>query len=333
MDFSLAGDAVHLTHMLVSRRSLLLAALPRRPFFQRGVNFTAERGAHYGDAESIRMLEQLPAHGVNSIALVPYAFTPPGEPAVRMPRRGGMESEDGLKVLAKRARALGLRVLMKPHVWTRDGFPGNLDYPDPAARKAWFDQYRLYLEHEARLANEMQADLLCVGNEFVKLSKYEAEWRGVFAAVRKIYAGPLTYAAVQGPEFEQLRFWDLVDYIGLNNYYPLPDSLDCAQVIAAVERVQKAARKPVIFTEAGFSSLTAPHKAPWDESPRALSLEAQARCYEAVFQAFYRKPWFQGVYWWKVGTNGFGGPRDGSHTPWNKPAWQVVSRWYKTGGR
>jgi hypothetical protein len=319
--------------MFPSRRTLLLAALPRGPFFQRGVNFTAEHGAHYGDPESVRMLEQLPSHGVNSIALVPYAFTPKDQPVVRMPRNGGMENEEGMKQLARRAHALGMRVLLKPHVWTADGFPGNLDFPAPAARAAWFAQYRAFAEREARLAAEMQADVLCVGNEFVKLSKYEAEWRAVFAGVRKVYSGPLTYAAVQGPEFEQLRFWDAVDYIGLNNYYPLPDSLDCANVIATIERIQKKANKPVIFTEAGFSSLTAPHKEPWDESPRPISLEAQARCYEALFKAFYRKPWFQGVYWWKVGTNGYGGPQDGSHTPWNKPAWQVVQRWYKTGGR
>ena len=31
--------------------------------------------------------------------------------------------------------------------------------------------------------------------------------------------------------------------------------------------------------------------------------------------------------------NGFGGPEDGSHTPWGKPAMDVVARWYLRGGR
>src|SRR6185295_13043001 len=73
-------------------------------------------------------------------------------------------------------------------------------------------------------------------------------------------------------------------------------------------------------SEAGFPSLKDPHREPWSEAPRALSVDDQARCYEAVLRAFYKKPWFQGVYWWKVGTNGMGGPQDGSHTPWRKPA-------------
>ena len=323
-----------LARMPLSRRSLLLAALPRPPFFQRGVNFTAERGVHYGDPDSLKMLEQLPQHGVNAIALVPYGFTPKGQPVVRMPRGGGMESEAGLKVLAQRAHALGMKVLLKPHIWTNSGFPGDLDFPDAGERRQWFAQYWAYVEHEARLAAEIRADLFCVGNEFVKLSRHEGEWREVVGQTRRIFSGPLTYAAVQGEEFEGLRFWDAVDYIGLNNYYPLPDSLDCSAVIAKIELVQKKAGRPLIFTEAGFSSLAAPHKEPWDDrSPREISVEAQARCYEALMKAFYRRPWFQGVYWWKVGTNGYGGAQDRSHTPWNKPAWQVVSRWYRTGGR
>ena len=39
------------------------------------------------------------------------------------------------------------------------------------------------------------------------------------------------------------------------------------------------------------------------------------------------------MYVWKVGTNGFGGLNDGSHTPWDKPAMQVLRRWYQKPGR
>ena len=88
----------------------------------------------------------------------------------------------------------------------------------------------------------------------------------------------------------------------------------------------------MVFPEAGYPSLVEAHREPWAEQPREISLEAQARCYEAVFEAFYLKPWFQGVYWWKVGSNGFGGPDDGSHTPWGKPAMDVVTKWYLRGG-
>ncbi|HET7102290.1 MAG TPA: hypothetical protein VFJ52_14140, partial [Terriglobia bacterium] len=39
------------------------------------------------------------------------------------------------------------------------------------------------------------------------------------------------------------------------------------------------------------------------------------------------------MYWWKVGTNGFGGADDTSLTPWGKPAMQVVRKWYQDESR
>jgi Glycoside Hydrolase Family 113 len=89
----------------------------------------------------------------------------------------------------------------------------------------------------------------------------------------------------------------------------------------------------VIFAEVGFPSVEHGNRNPWEERPGKHSLELQARCYEQIFRAFYEKPWFQGMYWWKVGTNGFGGPRDISHTPWGKPAMEVVGDWYRKNDR
>ena len=311
----------------------MAAAPPAAAPFRRGVNFTAERPDVYGSAGARRMLEQLPAHGINSIALVPYGFTPRQTPSVRLPGPGSWESDEGVADLALHARKLGIRVLLKPQIWSHTGFPGDLFYASPTDRRRWFDDYARFVDHYAQLATRIGAEILCVGNEFVKLSREEGEWRALIARARRNYGGAIAYAAVQGEEFENLRFWDAVDLIGLNNYYPLPDSLDCSAVVSKVEAIHRRYRKPVLFTECGYSSFTNPHRQPWDETTRQLSMSDQARCCEALLRAFYRQPWLAGMYWWKVGTNGYGGPEDGSHTPWRKPAMQVISRWYRTGGR
>jgi hypothetical protein len=218
-------------------------------------------------------------------------------------------------------------------LWARGGFSGTIEFSAPADRAKWFHQYEEFIRFYATLAARMHADVFCIGTELSKMTPYEAEWRKVIALVREVYRGPLVYAAVQGPEFETIRFWDALDYIGLNNYYPLPDDLSMTGVVAKIEAVQRRFKKPVIFTEAGFASVEAPQREPWSEPPRRPFTADQARCYEAVFQAFYGKPWFQGIYWWKVGTNGFGGVEDGSHTPWGKPAMDVLKKWYGSGAR
>jgi hypothetical protein len=296
-----------------------------RVFLQKGVNFTAEGRGGYGSSQALEILRELPGYGINAIAIVPYGLTRRESPTIRF---GGMERDEDIVKLAAEARRLRIRILLKPQLWIPGGFTGDLDFESVTERTAWFAAYRLFILHHAQLAEQIKADIFCVGTELAKLSAREAEWRAIIADVRKVYKGALTYAAVQGPEFETLRFWDALDYIGLNNYYPLPDDLSTKVVVSRVEAVQRRFGKPVIFPEAGFSSLESPHRAPWDETRRKLSMADQARCYEAVFNAFWGKPWFKGVYWWKVGTNGFGGPQDGSHTPWRKPAMEVVRRWY-----
>ncbi len=318
--------------------SAALAAIPPIPtdlpfpkmFFQKGVNFTAEFPG-YSSENARLMLRALPKHGINSIALVPYGFVDRTNGHVRF--GGGMESDAGIEQLSRLAHQLNIKVLLKPQTMSQAGYPGDLDFASLEIRNVWFKQYTKFVEHYAELAKRIHADMFCVGVEFQKLVQYEGEWRKIIARARGIYPGPLVYAATQGPEFETIQFWDDLDYIGLDNYYPLPDDLSTTEVVHKVETVQKKFQKPVIFTEAGFASFEGSHREPWSEKPGKIALADQARCYEAVLRAFYHKPWFQGIYWWKVGTDGHGGLEDASLTPWGKPAMDVVARWYLEQGR
>ncbi len=322
------GSAPRVQRPFLSKIQESLAGKPYEwLFFQKGVNFTAEWPDTYGSEGALHTVVRLPGYGVNAIALVPFGFMRRGSTEVRF--GGGWETDSGVEQVAAFAHSLGIRVMLKPQIWVRPGYPGDLDFATEVERSTWFAGYQRFLEHYAGLANRIHADLFCVGVEFARLTRHEAEWRRLIAGTRELYSGPLVYAANAGEEFESLRFWDALDYIGLDNYYSLPDDLNVSAIVEKVEAVHRRYQRPVIFTEVGFSSLEAAHRQPWDETPRRLSTDEQARCYEAVFEAFYRKPWFQGMYWWKVGSNGYGGPQDGTHTPWGKPAMEVVARWYR----
>jgi hypothetical protein len=305
-----------------------------RNFFQRGVNFTAEFGAPYASVDALRQLIRLHAYGVNAVALVPYGWTRLGDPNVRISHGPRVwESDEGMEYLAREAHSLGMKVFLKPQLWVRGGSPTGVEFSDPAERAEWFRSYGQFIAYYARLATRVHADLFSVGVELAGMSGYDAEWMELIGRVRRIYPGPLVYAANFGPDFRDVKFWDALDYIGLDEYYPLPDTLSTAGLVERVKRVEARYRRPVIFTEVGFASRLDPELRPWDPARGAISLDDQARCYQAIFSAFYGKPWFDGMYWWKVGTNGEGGPDDASFTPWGKPAMNVVRRWYLGGGR
>jgi hypothetical protein len=304
-------------------------------FFQKGVSFSAEFPNPYANAGARQMVRTLYADGVNAVALIPYGGMQLGSPEVHGFGRHSWESDEGLRELTRLGHALGMKVMLKPGIWIRGGhFGGDIEFSTPAEREEWFENYGRFIERYAQLAAEIHADLFCVGGEFVRMSHYEADWRTIIANVRKVYPGPVTYAANFGDEFEAIKFWDALDFIGLQEYYPLPNDLSTAALLQKVEAVQKRFHKPVIFTEVGFPSAPNGNRHPWQDGKLGKAdPQLQARCYRSIFQAFYRKPWFEGMYWWKVGSNGFGGPSDTSLTPWGKPAMQVVKNWYESSDR
>jgi hypothetical protein len=303
-------------------------------FFQKGVSFSAEFPNPYASPGARQMLRTLHADGVNAVALVPYGGMQLGSPEVRGFGQHSWESDEGLRELSRLAHAIGMKVMLKPGIWIRGHFGGDIDFSSPADREKWFANYGKFIERYAKLAAEVHADLFCAGGEFLRMSRYDSEWRKIIARVRRVYPGPVTYAANFGDEFQNLKFWDALDYIGLQEYYPLSNDLSTGALVEKVEDVEKRFHKPVIFTEVGFPSVAGGNRRPWaDGKSGQVDLQLQARCYRAVFQAFYHKPWFQGMYWWKVGTNGFGGPGDTSLTPWGKPAMEVVRKWYEGGNR
>ncbi len=50
--------------------------------------------------------------------------------------------------------------------------------------------------------------------------RYDREWRELIGQVRAVYGGPLSYAA-NFDQVEQVGFWDALDAVGVNAYFPL----------------------------------------------------------------------------------------------------------------
>ena len=54
----------------------------------------------------------------------------------------------------------------------------------------------------------------------------EADWRDLITRIRKRYSGPIVYASNWWGEYDRIAFWDAVDYMGINAFFPLSDRAD-----------------------------------------------------------------------------------------------------------
>jgi hypothetical protein len=194
-----------------------------------------------------------------------------------------------------------------------------------------------------------------------------AQWRQLIADIRSGalmgdgrggYAGTLTYAASPTAIFNDASdsskhafFWDDLDVIGVEGFWPLVSGTDGSHDNPPVGRLRQgwtlnfledgmppgiALRalhdeydKPVLLTGLGYLSRggTSADPAKGDDAQRdaggKVNVTAQARPYRAAFDFWSgvarREGWFRGIYWWNWNA-GLTDVRNGDYSPQGKPA-------------
>jgi hypothetical protein len=258
-----------------------------------------------------KQLDAFAALGANAVSLMPFAFQrAPDRPEIAFLNHGpGSETDVGLIHATRLARARGFHVLYKPHLWISHGsWPGEVEMKSEADWARWWQGYRRYVLHHAFLARWAGADLFSVGCELSKTVKREADWRDLIAAVRLLYPGVVTYSGNWYGDLEGVRFWDALDLIGIDSYYPLSASpqatraeldrgaQDIAKRFAAASR--RTGRR-VLLTEVGFAAHRGAWLAPSTEGGEP-SEDDQALAYRALFAALDHQPWLAGTFVWKA---------------------------------
>ncbi|MFQ5510820.1 MAG: hypothetical protein ACE5EO_03125 [Candidatus Krumholzibacteriia bacterium] len=297
----------------------------------------------YLSKKSDEALEKLAEMGTNAVSITPFTYmrNPKRPVPLRFSNGAGSENDESVIHSAHTARQLGMTVMLKPHVWLGGGsWPGDVEMQNADEWRSFFEYYYRWMRHYALLAEMYDIDLLCIGVELAQTTTArEEEWRQLIKRLRGIFSGPMVYAANWGEEFENVAFWDDLDYIGIDCYYPLASRDDASpkdlrdgaeRMLERVGHVYDRFRKPVLITEIGFTSTRAPWKKPHQPAWRQTAFpEHQALCYEAVFAALQGKAWCEGIYWWKWPSFlEHGGRGSAGFTPNNKPAEKVVRKWY-----
>lgn len=284
--------------------------------------------------------------GANWLGISPYAFTPKNSSQVIFdaPRQWWGERTDGATKITEFAQETGLQVMLKPQVWMWGSWVGEFDLgKDEKAWKNWEKDYTDYILTFAKIAQEKKVGLFCVGTEYKIAARTRPDfWRKLIKQVRTIYKGKITYAA-NWDNFEQVPFWDDLDYIGIDAYFPLitdktPSVANLLQAwkkpFKQIQQFQSKINRPVIFTEFGYMSVDQTAWKNWENESKkqrlGLNLEGQQQAFEAFFQKFWPQDWVAGGFIWKwhYDYEGYGGMRDKDYTPQGKPAERTIYDWY-----
>jgi len=327
----------------VSRRD------PTSAPFMHGLTLAGRSGTDFAEQRAGRLVESSAAAGADWVSIAPGWYQATHDASRIRPDPARTPPNEDVHSLIDRAHAAGMRVMLKPFVDSDDGvWRGEIR---PADSSAWFADYTVMTHHYADLAAQVNADLLCLGTDLgFSEAALADDWRELITDVRGRFSGPLTYAASHAPSaglggYADVPFWDALDFIGVNAYFPLADRLiSHAQLADAwnvwLEEIEswRADRKldrPVVFTELGYRSTTTAAIQPRATDPvrpHEVDSELQANLYTAFFGLPYRREALQGVFWWRW--DPFAADADNAAFPPNgKPAEAVLRRAYTAATR
>jgi hypothetical protein len=319
-----------------------LAARQPRPWrpadgFQRGVSLahSVDLEGGYLSARCVATMRDLQASGADWITIMPFAYLPDTHtPELYPSAQGGPdeESDESICEAAAQAHALGMRVWLKPHLWTR-GWAGELAF-STADWSRFYERYHDWIIHMALLAQRERIDGLFVGHELVTATQHDPErWRALIGDVRRVYAGTLTYNA-NWDEVQHVTFWDALDLISVSFYHPLADKptrdagvlkQGAAKALADLKPLVLRYGRPLLLAEAGYAPVALAPVRPWEEGPGAADPETQRACYRALVDALEPDTWVAGAFWWKWFTSERGPGREAvSFSPRGRPAEAIL---------
>jgi hypothetical protein len=307
--------------------------------FQKGIVYTSWGTTELGSEVSDQTLKHLQKIGVRHLGIMIVWYQDTIEEDTIYPDSKDTPDDVALAHAINQAHALGMKVMLKPHVdvqtdqWRGDIIPS----------RQWFKSYKDYMLCYARLAERYNVELFSIGTELtnITLPKWQAHWEDLIDEIRQVFTGRLVYSA-NWDEYQTVGFWDRLDFVGIDAYFPLTEKKNPGkeELIAAWEtharQIDSCLKKnkldkPVVFTEVGYSSADGTNTKPWavfaNLSAESIDQEEQALCLEAMLLACSNYPWFRGFYWWSYFPQKRWSPL--GYTIRGKEAEEIMTKWLK----
>lgn len=283
--------------------------------------------------------------GASHAAIMPFGFIRGGDSTEiihNTQRQWFGERRDGAKHYIESLQANGVKIMLKPQLWIARGmYTGYLKMESEDQWKALEASYSDFIMEYATLAQETNVELFSIGTELEQFVANRPQyWQNLIKEIRAIYKGKLTYAS-NWDEYKRVPFWNQLDYIGIDGYFPVSE-LETPTVAnaragwqpwkATLKAFAKAQSKQILFTEWGYRSMDYTGKEPWvsDHTIQGVNLQAQVNVTRAAFEELWSEDWFAGGFVWKwfIYHDRVGGVGDNQFTPQNKPAEAVIREYF-----
>ncbi|MCL6267633.1 glycoside hydrolase family 113 [Flagellimonas myxillae] len=305
-----------------------------------GVSFVGSR-----EKVTQNHVDPVVAVNANFAAVMPFGFARSlSSPQIvfNTERQWYGETRTGAKQYIQLLRKNGIKIMLKPQIWIwRGEFTGDMAMQSEEDWETLEATYSDFALTYAQLAEETKAEVYCIGTELEEFVKHRPQfWTDLIAKIKTVYSGKLTYAA-NWDEYPRVPFWNELDYIGVDAYFPLSEEQNptLEQLRSGWKRwkdklanLADEVDKPILFTEFGYRSMDYAAKKPWlvDRNQMNVNLQAQSDATEAIFQEFWEEDWFAGGFVWKwfIHHDKSGGNEDNRFTPQNKPAENVIRSFY-----
>lgn len=257
--------------------------------------------------------------GVNWIAALPYAYYTSNDPRIDtvsvcpLPDcPHGPSTKHAVIELIQKSKLEGIKVMLKPQLWSATEWIGDMDFDSESKWDQFELNYTQFVLEWAQTAENLDVELFCIGTEIANFVTHRPNyWRALIAQIRQIYTGKLTYAA-NWDDYQDVSFWDELDYIGVDAYFPLiPENVPpVCELISAWEPYEQELsayrtqqNKPILFTEFGYLSVSGCAYNTWEleakMSDNEINEQAQANALHALMEVFGPKSWWAGGFQWK----------------------------------
>jgi len=272
-------------------------------------------GRGYGTVYTETLLDELQRLGANWISVTPFGrlWSLSSTDIERDFEADYHDNQESIARIIEQAHARGMKVLLIPHLWVETGgWRGDVD---PGSPERWLRYQRSYADFVldwAKLAGRAGADAFSIGVECKSWSgRFGAYWTRLIGDVRAVFPGFLTYSA-NWDEAEHVVFWNELDAIGINAFYPLAhhNRASYAEYLEGARRARDDVGRlahtlelPVVFVEAGYTTRQDAAVEPWlwpdDMTDVVYDEHEQARALSALIELFAPEPWFIGLFVWR----------------------------------